>query len=172
MSQPSTTQSLRIACLLPSATDICLALGLADYIVGVTHECKVEAVELARTNKEDTILVLTKDGLNVTEQGDIHKAVAKQQKRNACSIEQNSLPESLYPILETAYFKAAPNVILTQDLCSVCAPSTEDVKRIIKSDEGDDTNVTIVTLKPTCLKEVADTFVTVANACRVPEKRY
>ena len=35
---------MRIACLLPSATDICIALGLSDYIVGITHECDLDHV--------------------------------------------------------------------------------------------------------------------------------
>lgn len=171
MSPLKASKPFRIACLLPSATEICLALGLADDIVGVTHECNVEAVGAASTHKGKSVLVLTKDGLNVTEQGDIHKAVSdQQQKQKSCSIEQNILPESLYPIVEFEWNKAAPTVILTQDLCSVCAPSTEDVKNIMKKGKGEADDVTIVSLKPTSLEDVAQTFVTVATACGVPER--
>lgn len=164
MSRCSPAQSLRIACLLPSATDICVALGLADKIVGVTHECNVHAVGAAANGSNGSIETLTKDGLgeNVVEQGDIHKAIVEQQKQ--------MLPESLYPIDSSAFERAAPTVVLTQDLCSVCAPSTKDVEEIMCAGGEEPMNMTIVSLKPKSLDEVAESFVMVAAACGVPER--
>ena len=169
--------SLRIACLLPSATDICIALGLADNIVGVTHECNVGALVAASDGgkrKEESIFILTKNGLNVTEQGDIHKAVLEQQALNSSALSNDapSMPAStLYPIDASAWRKAAPTVVLTQDLCAVCAPSSDHVKEVIMS-EGctQPENVKIVVLKPSTLHDVANSFVTVAAACGVPER--
>ena len=164
----SLRESLRIACLLPSATEICIALGLADKIVGVTHECNIENVlALSNGKRDDAIRILTNDGLSVTEQGDIHKAVSEQSQKSCL---KDSLPTSLYPIVPSEWKKAVPTVVLTQDLCSVCAPTTEDVRRLMTTDEDETMDAIIVSLKPTMLNEVADTFVTVAAACGVPER--
>ena len=73
--------TLRIACLEPSATAICVALGLHEYIVGVTHECAagLRPREQRLINwSNGAVRILTKNGLidaDVISQGDIHKAV-------------------------------------------------------------------------------------------------
>jgi diphthamide synthase (EF-2-diphthine--ammonia ligase)/ABC-type hemin transport system substrate-binding protein len=143
-----------------------LALGLSSNIVGVTHECDVEAVRAAtgdNNNNRESIRILTKNGLNVTAQGDIHQAVAENWKERAKALED--VP-SLYPIVRSEWDKAAPTLVLTQDLCAVCAPSTQEILRLM----DDDSDVTIVSLKPTSLQHVADSFVTVASACGVQER--
>ena len=159
-------QTLRIACLLPSATDICVALGLESFIVGVTHECNnVEHIRACHGDPA-AVRILTKDGLNVTAQGDIHKAVGDHLERSAAGCE--NVP-SLYPILPSELKKAAPTVVFTQDLCSVCAPSTEDVQKVAAGDCGLK-DMTVVSLTPTSLSDVADTFVIIAKACEVLER--
>lgn len=55
---------MRIACLTPSATDICLALGLRPQLVGVTHEC--DRLELP---------LLTRDALGEASQVEIHRKI-------------------------------------------------------------------------------------------------
>lgn len=143
-----------------------MALGLSSKIVGVTHECNVEAVRKAAAGQNpESIRILTKNGLNVTAQGDIHKVIAEQQKQKSRVTALENVP-SLYPIVLSEWEEAAPTVVLTQDLCSVCAPSTEDVIRLMDHDS----DVTIVSLKPTSLQDVADSFVTVASACGVLER--
>ncbi|KAL3934848.1 MAG: hypothetical protein SGBAC_009516 [Bacillariaceae sp.] len=152
-------ENLRIGSLLPSATAICVSLGLEASIVGVTHECTALSDE-----HKQKVHVLTKDGLNVTSQGDIHKVISSAPAPS-CAIPGEEIP-SFYPLLEDQIELAKPNVIFTQDLCAVCAPTANDVQKIVK--DGD--KPAIVSLTPTTLQEVADTFVTVAKACGVEDR--
>jgi diphthamide synthase (EF-2-diphthine--ammonia ligase)/ABC-type Fe3+-hydroxamate transport system substrate-binding protein len=139
-------KQLRIVSLLPAATDICIELGLE--LVGVTHECDLP--------NDSAIIRITKDGLDPIEasssQGKIHSQV-----QAAAVMDSNSL----YPILADAWELANPNLVLTQDLCTVCGPSSTDVCRI------DNKGVKTVSLSPSNLDQVADTFVTVAEVCGV-----
>lgn len=138
---------LRIASLLPAATDICVDLSLE--LVGVTHECDCDS---------KSTLILTGDRVkpNAT-QGEIHHQV------------QEALGTStLYPILEDAWHQANPNLVFTQDLCAVCGPSSTDVCRINSS--AGNRNIKTISLSPSNLEEVAGTIVTIADACRVSEQ--
>ena len=202
---------LRIACLEPSATAICLELGLADYIVGVTHECDPILKYFYSAHKgdggngnngsmsvlaNDWPLVLTKSGLTVDSQADIHLAIQKTAAAAALAASNTTCPirkkgdddtmmsppstdiPSTYPLIEERMQSARPNVIFTQDLCDVCAPTTADVRRCLlktsKIDENSESSVqesivSVISLQPTTLHEVTDTFVTIAEACGVPE---
>ena len=217
--EAETKSKLRIACLEPSATAICLELGLGDCIVGVTHECdpiladyySTHGVEIggSSTNSgSDSVLannrplVLTKSGLTVDSQADIHLAIQQTAAAAAlaasnavCPIRKSNgddtmLPPpsteipSMYPLIEERVQSARPTVIFTQDLCDVCAPTTADVRRcLLKNSKGSNDNVadkddslieetivSVLALQPTNLHEVTDTFVTIAEACGVPER--
>jgi diphthamide synthase (EF-2-diphthine--ammonia ligase)/ABC-type Fe3+-hydroxamate transport system substrate-binding protein len=162
---PSHHADMRIASLIPSATTICIALGLRDQIVGVTHECE-------RDDLPDSVRVLTGDGLQGEElsQGEIHAAVAAQSQSATCSLVSDTVP-SLYPILADEFRAAAPTIVITQDLCNVCAPSSDTVMKILSGySTGSSQNPVVLSLSPESLKDVADTFVTVADACGVPER--
>jgi iron complex transport system substrate-binding protein len=166
--------SLRIACLVPSATDICVALGLADSIVGVTHECDRPGILSASTTSGNdvninNIRVLTRDGINpdstyYISQAEIHAKV--QEQVDSCS--RNEEVPSLYPIQKEELKAAAPTVILTQDLCNVCAPSSANVQDLL--DEQEESNVKVVSLSPHSLADVAENMLTVATACGIPER--
>lgn len=182
-------KGLRIACLEPAATQVCLALGLASSIVGVTHECKLEKVLQERGSYSGndshyhTIHVLTKSGLNETlTQAEIHKAVDEEGKRRMQQEAEfdddnensNDFPvSSLYPLVKSEWDKAQPTLVFTQDLCAVCAPTPLDVQRIAKTAAPSSAHAaaanknepTIVSLQPKTLAQVADTFVTVADHC-------
>ena len=188
----SALHELRIACLEPSATAICLELGLGDNIVGVTHECEPVLADYYSKDGSDLEkkrpIVLTRSGLTVTSQADIHKAVQKTAAAAAASKKTCPMPTkigdesppsseipSTYPLLEERMQAAQPTVIFTQDLCDVCAPTTADVRRCLlknsdNSDEIQETVVNVVALQPTTLHEVADTFVTIAKACGVLDR--
>ena len=192
----SALHELRIACLEPSATAICLELGLGDNIVGVTHECEPVLADYYSKHGSDSALekkrpiVLTKSGLTVTSQADIHEAVQKTAAAAAVVASKKTCPvptkdgdesplsseiPSTYPLLEERMQAARPTVIFTQDLCDVCAPTTADVRRCLlknseNSDEKQETVVDVVALQPTTLHEVADTFVTIAKACGVLDR--
>lgn len=167
------TTTLRIACLEPSATAICLELGLGDSIVGVTHECGPILDYYFGETTSNRPLVLTKCGLNVTSQADIHLAIQKTVATASCPIRtttplEDSIP-STYPLINERLQAANPTVIFTQDLCDVCAPTTADVKRCLWNDSPNQ-EISIVSLQPTDLHQVTDTFVTIADACGIPER--
>jgi diphthamide synthase (EF-2-diphthine--ammonia ligase)/ABC-type Fe3+-hydroxamate transport system substrate-binding protein len=165
------TMEMRIASLIPSATTICIALGLRDQIVGVTHECE-------RDDLPATVRVLTGDGLqgDKLSQGEIHAAVAAQSEQATCPatvgavVVSDTVP-SLYPILADEFRAAAPTIVITQDLCNVCAPSSDTVQKILSGyATGSSNNPVILSLSPESLIDVADSFCTVADACGVPER--
>jgi iron complex transport system substrate-binding protein len=156
---------MRIASLIPSATTICIALGLGEQMVGVTHECN-------RDGLPASVRVLTGDGLQSEKlsQGEIHEQVSAQAQQATCSIASETVP-SLYPILADEFQAAAPTIVITQDLCKVCAPSSDTVKEIIRtSATGTSKGPVILSLSPESLIDVADSFCIVAEACGVPEK--
>jgi iron complex transport system substrate-binding protein len=102
---------MRICSLLPSATEIAYALGLGDEIVGVTHECDFPPAARAKP-------VLIRPRLDATASaGEIDREVRELVARS----------ESLYAVDAELLRRLAPDLILTQDLCHVCAASPEDL---------------------------------------------
>ncbi len=169
----------RILSLLPSTTEIVGALGLADHLVGVTHECDVcpdpegLATVLARgvPRVTGTRLFVESppagaDGSSPLGQAEIDAAVRASLAEGA----------SLYTLDAAALRTARPTVVLTQALCSVCAPSAEEVESVCRSladslgYEGG--APTIVSLEPNNVAEVAASLETVGAACGVPERGY
>jgi len=108
----------RIVSFLPSATEIACALGLADSLVGITHECDYPA-EI----KNKPIVVRNVLPIETMSQSEIDRAVAERMRAG----------ESLYQIDEELLRKLAPDLILTQNLCQVCAPSGNEVSQVLKA---------------------------------------
>lgn len=127
--------ALRIVSLLPSATEIVCALGAEDELVGISHECDFPASVAARP-------VLTRSRLDAddTSRG-IDAAV--------CAVDALGI----YAIDEAALAAAAPDVIVTQDLCEVCAVSLDDVRAAVVRLAHRE-RVEIVSLRPTRLGDV------------------
>ncbi|MEA2204710.1 MAG: iron complex transport system substrate-binding protein [Blastocatellia bacterium] len=111
------TASQRIVSFLPSATEMAYALGLADQLVGVTHECDYPPA--ARTKP-----VVVRNFLPVEEmsQAEIDAAVSQRMREGL----------SLYQVDEQLLQQIAPDLILTQNLCQVCAPSGNEVSRVLE----------------------------------------
>lgn len=102
---------MRILSLLPAATEIVYALGLEDELIGVTHECDEPAH--ARTKR-----VVVRSALH----SDLSPAEIDREVR-----ERSARGEPL-SLLDIEYLRdVPPDVILTQDLCQVCAVPTGDV---------------------------------------------
>jgi len=169
--------SLRVASLLPSATDMLVALSLSDYVVGVTHECNLSSVLRNRTaSSEEEIRILTRSVLDPNaSQGEIDSIV--KQASDTCAAKAHDdvlVVNSLYPIEKEALVESKPTLVLTQDLCRVCAPSATDVSDAFAFAGPDSKNATsnipVISLHPTSLATVAETFVTVGAACHVPER--
>jgi iron complex transport system substrate-binding protein len=159
---------MRVVSLLPSATEIIGALGLAEQLVGVTHECDVcpDAVGMRRLMQRGVERVTTSHiNPHTLSQGAIDDAVKRSLSSGL----------SLYELREDALFRARPTVVLTQALCSVCAPAHAEVQEVCRrlgaalaDEQGRSPEVT--NLEPSTLAEVAATFVTVAAACGAPER--
>lgn len=109
---------MRIVSFLPSATEIACALGLTDSIVGITHEC-----DYPPEIKDKPIVVRAVLPLEQMSQSEIDRAVAQRIQAG----------QSLYEIDELLLRELAPDLILTQNLCQVCAPSGNEVSQVIKA---------------------------------------
>jgi iron complex transport system substrate-binding protein len=102
---------MRIVSLLPSATDILFAIGAGDDVVGVTFECDVPDGSRGPRIVSGTVLP---EGL---EPGAIDAMV---KARAAAG-------ESLYTLDEGALRSLRPDLVVTQDLCAVCAVDVAEV---------------------------------------------
>jgi iron complex transport system substrate-binding protein len=135
--------------LLPAATEIAHALGA--NLVGISHECDFPA-ELRG------LPVLTESRLpHASSSGDIDRAVR--------ALAQDAL--SIYRVDGALLAELSPDVILTQDLCQVCAVSLGDVQSAVAR-LAQREHVRIVSLHPTRLAHVLDDIETVADALGVP----
>src|SRR5258705_10826475 len=106
---------LRIVSLLPSATEILFALGLDEQIVGVSHECDFPPA--ARSKKVVIHSVIPKDAWPA----EIDRLVREFSTRG----------ESVYSVDAEALRSLSPDLIVTQDLCHVCAASPEDLAVVL-----------------------------------------
>jgi iron complex transport system substrate-binding protein len=107
---------MRIISLVPNGTEILFALGAGDLVVGVSHECDYPAE--ARTRPILTGSALT-PGMSASE---VDAAVSAQVGSGL----------SLYTLDEARIADLAPDVIVTQQLCPVCAVSTEQVDGAVR----------------------------------------
>ena len=112
----TTLSTMRVVSLLPSATEIVYALGLGDDLVGVSFECDEPAA--ARTDK--TVVVGGKDTRGMSP-GDIDSYVHAQLAAG----------DDLYTLHADALSALAPDLILTQDLCQVCALPSGQVEQAL-----------------------------------------
>ena len=108
---------LRIVSFLPSATEMVCALGLADQLVGISHECDYPPEIINRPRIVSTAVRL--EGLSLPQ---IDAAVSARVGSG----------QSLYQVDELLLQQAAPTLILTQNLCPVCAPSGNEVMHALK----------------------------------------
>ena len=108
----------RIVSFLPSATEMVCALGLVDQLVGVTHEC-----DYPEEVKRKPVVVRSAIPTEKMSPKEIDAAVSDRIRSGA----------SLYLVDEELLQKLAPDLILTQNLCQVCAPSGNEVSQVLKS---------------------------------------
>jgi iron complex transport system substrate-binding protein len=106
---------MRIATLLPSATEIVCALGLADNVVAVTHECDYPPEMRRRPVVVHSLI----DSARAS--GDIDASVAAALRRG----------DSLYRIDSETLASAGPDLVITQDLCEVCALPSGDIDAVL-----------------------------------------
>lgn len=137
----------RIVSLLPSATEIVCALGHAAELVGISHECDFPDEIRGRS-------VLSRSRIAATGSSRAIDAVVRAVIADALSI---------YEVDERQLAALAPDVIITQDLCEVCAISLDDVRAAVARLAARD-SVQIVSLSPTRLADILGDIEQVAGA--------
>lgn len=137
----------RIVSLLPSATEIICVLGAHEQLVGISHECDFPDVIRDRQ-------ILTRSRI------DPH-GTSRSIDTAVRAVITNAL--SIYTVDEASLAALAPDVIVTQDLCEVCAVSLDDVRAAVARLAHRDA-VQIVSLSPTRLGDVLDDLERVAAA--------
>lgn len=137
----------RIASLLPSATEIVCALGAGDQLVGISHECDFPPAIRDRP-------VLTRSKIDSTGTSRAIDAAVRSVIAGALSI---------YDVDADRLSQLSPDVIVTQDLCEVCAVSLDDVRAAVAR-LAHRRDIAIVTLHPTRLADVLGDVERVAEA--------
>ena len=142
----------RIVSFLPAATEIAYAIGAGDDIVGRSHECDYPA-EVLR------LPVVSRPALSMGEmtQGEIDDAVASRLASG----------ESLYQVDEILLRDLSPEVVFTQDLCQVCAPSGTELTRALRELPS---RPEVLWLTPRTIAEVEQNILDIGRATnRIPE---
>ena len=142
---------MKIVSLLPSATEIVCALGLEPSLVGVTHECDYPAA-VARLPKVTRTLI-PHDAASA----DID-ALVRERLKSARALYTLDLP-----VLEAL----APDLLVTQALCDVCAVAEAEVSEAACALPG---QPRVVNLEPTCLDDVFACLGLVAEAAGVADR--
>jgi iron complex transport system substrate-binding protein len=136
---------MRIVSLVPSATELLFALGLGDEVTAVTHECDFppRARELPKVTHD-----VIGPGLSSAQ---IDRAVRDLTEQG----------QAIYELDETLLERLQPDLIVTQELCTVCAVAYEDVTKVAERIES---HPKVISLDPTTLGEVLGDVRTLAQA--------
>ena len=113
---------IRICSLLPSTTEIVCDLGLKDNLVGITHECDYPA-EIR--------------GVEVVTKSLIDHTGSTSGQINTHIVEALHKGSGIYAIDNEALNRVNPNIVLTQELCEVCAVSYSLVEESVRTLGGD-----------------------------------
>jgi iron complex transport system substrate-binding protein len=137
---------MRICSLLPGATEIACALGLADEIVGVSHECDFPAAARSKP-----VMVRSRIDPTKIRSGEIDRQVGDLLRSK----------QSLYALDEKLFKDSEPDIILTQGLCDVCALDYKDVVQAARSLAR---VPSIVSLDPHCLADILNDVLRIGEA--------
>ena len=137
---------MRIASLLPSATELLYAVGAGADVVGRTHECDYPP-------EAQSLPVLTSSAIDHA--GQTCAAIDRHVRH---AVHEGS---SLYRLDEHLLRSVAPDLIVTQELCDVCAVAYAEVQRAARRLAG---AVPVISLEPTSLDDICATAVVVGEA--------
>lgn len=143
---------MKIVSLLPSATEIVCALGLEENLLAITHECDfpasithLPAITASRISHETMT------------SSEIDHAVRSQLDGHG----------SIYDLDTALLQKLDPDLILTQELCDVCAVSYKQVEKAARMYVADST---VVSLEPNTIEGIFETMTTVGELTNVPAR--
>jgi iron complex transport system substrate-binding protein len=135
----------RIVSLLPSSTEIVCALGLEDELVGITHEC-----DYPQTVEALPRLTRSRISHETMTSSEIDHAVRSQLDGHG----------SIYDLDEERLRELRPDLIITQELCEVCAVSYKTVAQAARMFE---TDVRVVSLEPNSIADIFDNIETIGS---------
>ncbi|WP_030985842.1 cobalamin-binding protein [Streptomyces sp. NRRL S-1813] len=144
---------MRIVSLLPAATDIVAELGLTADLVGRTHECDWPPEAVAGV----PVVTAAEFSADTLSSREISDAVGGASHAGS----------SLYTLDTQALAALAPDVVLTQDLCDVCAVSYRSVSEAVRILDAD---TKVLSVEPRTLDDVLDCLVTVGALLGVRER--
>ena len=143
---------MRVVSLLPAATEIVAALGMVDHLVGVSHECD----HPAEVNRKPRVTRCAIHG-NQLDSAEIDRWVKTELHRTG----------TLYTMDEALMRQLAPDVIITQRLCDVCAVGYDSVTAFAATLPGPPV---VVNLEPQTLDDVFGDVWRVGAALGVAER--
>lgn len=147
-----TDSDLRIVSLLPSATEIVCALGLEKNLVGVTHECDFPA-------GVENLPHLTASRIS-------HETMTSKEIDHAVRSQLDG-HGSIYDLNVELLEELKPDLIITQELCEVCAvayPQVEKAARMYVADAK------VVSLEPNTIEDIFENIKTVGNLTGTEKK--
>ncbi|MCS4537486.1 MAG: ABC transporter substrate-binding protein [Thaumarchaeota archaeon] len=127
----------RIASLLPTATEILFALGVGERVVAVTHECDYPAEANTKTKILDTLV-------------DSRKS-SKEIDTQVASLVSNG--QSIYKIDGNLFRSLAPDLVITQTQCRVCAVYYDEVQQTI---EDISSSTKVVAIEANGIEDILD----------------
>jgi iron complex transport system substrate-binding protein len=137
---------MRVVSLLPSSTEILFDIGAGDQVVGVTHECDYPEAAKTRPALTSSLLPAELDAAGI-------------DRHVRARVHQGS---SLYGLDDEKLAALAPDLIVTQELCAVCAVSYEIVDLAVRRLTAGGRDVAgqpeIVSLEPSSLEDVLSTI--------------
>lgn len=145
---------MRIASLVPSATELSFSLGLGHQVVAVTHECDWPAGPNGVSDLPQLTRSMIPAGLEPAE----IDAVVRERVGNGLS---------LYALDTDVLEELGVDLIVTQQVCEVCAVSSDDVRAIAARLP---TKPRVLSLDPSTLGEVLDDAVTLGEVAGIPAR--
>jgi len=137
--------TIRICSLLPSTTEIVCALGLKENLVGITHECDYP-------QEISEIQVVTKSLIN-------HSG-SNSHEINKHITEALHSGSGIYSIDNEALEFTNPDLILTQELCEVCAVSYSQVEESVRTLSG---HQTVLSFEPSNIEGILDSIIQIGK---------